>query len=54
MMMSELVRCIFGSGVQRQAEAAGMRRWCDEHCKDGFMRSCECAGKLKEQGIKTK
>lgn len=48
------VRCIYGSGVQKEAEAKGLKAWCDEHCKDGFQRGTECYWKLLEAGIRTK
>lgn len=44
------VRCIFGSGIQQQAEESGLKGWCDEHCHDG--QRGDCFWMLKERGIR--
>lgn len=55
-MDNNVVHCIYGSAVQRQAEAAGMKAWCDEHCHKksdwAGTRGHECPRKLNEHGIR--
>lgn len=46
-----LVRCIYGSGIQKRAEAAGMTEYCDQHCGDGYRRGWECPYELRRHGI---
>lgn len=52
------VRCIFGSTIQRQAEAAGMTEYCDEHCHKASAwagtRGHECPRELAKYGISVK
>lgn len=53
---SFVVRCIFGATVQEQAEAAGMKAYCDEHCnkKNAWagVRGYECARELRKHNIR--
>lgn len=46
------VRCIYGGTVQEASEKAGMKGWCDEHCKAlGMERGHICYVTLKKAGI---
>lgn len=46
------VRCIYGGTVQEASEKAGMKAWCDEHCKAlGMERGHICYVTLKKAGI---
>lgn len=46
------VRCIYGGTVQEASEKAGMKGWCDEHCKAlGMERGHVCYAALKKAGI---
>lgn len=46
------VRCIYGGTVQEASEKAGMKAWCDEHCKTlGMERGHICYAALKKAGI---
>lgn len=46
------VRCIYGGTVQEASEKAGMKAWCDEHCKTlGMERGHICYATLKKAGI---
>lgn len=48
----DVVRCIYGVTVQRQAEGAGMLEWCNEHCTKGYHRGHECPAELRKHNIK--
>lgn len=49
------VRCIYGCRVQERAEKAGMKAWCDDHCKTlGYERAFICYAELKDHGIDAK
>nr|DAI96351.1 MAG TPA: hypothetical protein [Caudoviricetes sp.] len=46
------VRCIYGGTVQESSEKAGMKDWCDKHCKTlGMERGHICDTALKKAGI---
>lgn len=46
------VRCIYGGTVQEASEKAGMKGWCDKHCKTlGMERGHICYAALKKAGI---
>lgn len=46
------VRCIYGGTVQESSEKAGMKGWCDKHCKTlGMERGHICYAALKKAGI---
>ena len=46
------VRCMYGGTVQEASEKAGMKAWCDEHCKAmGMERGHICYAALKRAGI---
>lgn len=46
------VRCIYGGTVQEASEKAGMKGWCDKHCRVlGMERGHICYAALKKAGI---
>lgn len=46
----ETIRCIYGSTIQRRAEAAGMKGWRDKNCAS-MHRGHECPHELRKYGI---
>jgi hypothetical protein len=47
----QTVRCTYGSEVQRGAEAAGMREWCNRHHGAGIEREPDCYHMLRSLGL---
>lgn len=45
-----LVRCIYGSAVQEEAEKRGSRQWCDANCGSTY-DGHECFAFMKSLGI---